>query len=268
MTMHTLAFLLSAGMLLAQGPQFEVATVRVAQPVTPQDIPASSFRVGMRTVGNQVDFGYLSLQNLIALAYEVKSREVVGPDWIRQQRYDIQALMPEGADSTQIPAMLQALLKERLNLVARKESREQQVYGLEVAKGGQKMKESPAEPKEPADVPGVPVSPPKVSRSSDGRMQYEYERMTMADLAYTLTPMLDLPVVDRTGLRGSYQVALELNATLPNAPGRGANTATLAPSSLLDPFETVQKLGLRLEKQKAAIETVVVESADKTPTAN
>lgn len=314
---HIFAVICSTGILLAQGSQFEVATIREAQPITAQTIQGGNFRVGMRTTGNQVDFGYMSLRDLISIAYEVKPLQIAGPDWITQQRYDIQALMPEGTDSKQVPVMLQALLKERFHLVARKESREQQVYGLEVAKGGHKMKESPAEssePKEPpaggqaislngqqirvdragaagaggsATISGGQGGTTKMSMGPDGRMHLEVERMTMTQLADTLTPLLDLPVVDRTDLPGSYQVALDINvADLMQVASRagvavGAARAgaavpgQAAPLSLgaSDPsggdlFAAVQKLGLRLEKQKGAIDTVVVESADKTPTEN
>lgn len=38
----------------------------------------------------------------------------------------------------------------------------------------------------------------------------EMSRMTMASLANWLTPFLDRPVVDGTGLKGAYQIALDL----------------------------------------------------------
>lgn len=314
---YALGFLFGAGILLAQGPQFEVATIKTSPPITAQSIQASGLHVGLKIVGNQVDIGYLSLRDLISTAYEVKPLQITGPDWISQQRYDILALMPEGADSKQMPIMLQALLKERFKLVVHKDSREQQVYALEVAKGGHKMKESPAESK-PASAPesggeainmngqqirvdrsaaaggggsatisGGPTGTQKVSMTPDGRMHLEIERLTMAQLADTLTPMVDLPVVDRTELTGSYQVALDLamadlmqvaqraGVALPNArvgavaPGQ-AGPGALAPSdpSGGDIFSAVQKMGLRLEKQKVSLESVIVESAEKNPTEN
>jgi uncharacterized protein (TIGR03435 family) len=227
--------------------------------------------------------------------------------------------MPDGATKEQVPAMLRALLEERFKLVAHRDNREQPVYSLEVAKGGPKFKEAPpAEtgPPKPADKadmvigagdqqvrinqtrggPGgaqMTMSSPesgttKVSVGPDGQMHMEIERMTMASLAQTLTPMLDRPVVDHTGLKGAFSITLELalqdmmqmartaGAAIP-AIGRGPagfGGAGGAPGiAASDPsggtiFTTVQKLGLKLEKQKEAIETIIVESASKEPTEN
>ena len=51
----------------------------------------------------------------------------------------------------------------------------------------------------------------KISMGPDGQMHMEIERMTMANLAQTLTPMLDLPVVDHTDLKGAFSIALDLS---------------------------------------------------------
>jgi uncharacterized protein (TIGR03435 family) len=41
-------------------------------------------------------------------------------------------------------------------------------------------------------------------------MQLEFDRLTMQSLADTLTPMLDRPVIDETGLNGNYKVTMNL----------------------------------------------------------
>lgn len=309
--------MLAACALLARAQQFDVATIKPAEPITPQMIAAGKLNVGQKITGNQVSFGYMALRDLAALAFEVKPLQITGPDWVTQQRYDITALMPEGADPKQIPAMLQALLKERFKLAARKTNDEQQVYGLEVARGGHKMKVSePPVPEPAADAApkrgeqvieaggqqirmsqtpvaggGANVSvsvggmTQRMSMTPDGRMHMEIDRLTMAQLAETLTPMMDLPVVDKTGLTEQFQVVLDLSmadilqiarragmganlpATLPGgAPGGPAGLNAADPGG--DIIAAVQKLGLRLEKQKAPVETLVIESAERNPTEN
>ena len=124
----------------------------------------------------------------------------------------------------------------------------------------------------------------KISMSPDGKMHMEIERMTMPQLAETLTPLMDLPVVDKTGLTEAFTLALDLSmadimsmarkagAAVPGALPAGAPSAGPAGFAAADPggdlTNAVQKLGLRLNKQKAPVEGLVIESAEKTPTEN
>jgi uncharacterized protein (TIGR03435 family) len=284
-------------------------------------VASGKLHVGMKIDAGRVDIGFFSLRELIPLAYDVKPFQLVGPDWLSAQRFDILAKMPDGATKEQVPAMLRALLEERFKLVAHRESREQPVYSLEVAKGGVKFKEVPAESVPPAP-PGkadvvlgngdqqirinragpaqggtqiISTSNPetgatRITVGAAGQMHMEMERMTMATLAQTLTPMLDRPVVDHTELKGAFTIAIDLSmqdmmqaarsagigaaGALP-MPGGPAGPVGLdgAGNQASDPsggsiFMSVQKLGLRLEKQKAPVETIVVDSVEKNPTEN
>src|SRR5579862_555606 len=42
-----------------------------------------------------------TLAALLQAAYEVKPQQVIGPDWFNTERYDIEALAPEGATAAQ-----------------------------------------------------------------------------------------------------------------------------------------------------------------------
>ena len=113
-------------------------------------------------------------------------------------------------------------------------------------------------------------------------LHLEIPRATMAKLAATLTSMVDRPVVDRTGLTGQYEIGFDLpsqavaRAVMMPMPGK-IPRAPMPPNPGLDGvtdpaggsiFQSVQSLGLRLEKGKAAIETIVIEHIEKTPTEN
>ena len=305
---------LAAAAALGQQPAFEVASIRSAEQITPAMIQAGKLHVGMKIDAGKVDIGYLSLRELIPMAYEVKPFQLTGPDWLSAQRFDILAKLPEGATKEQVPAMLRALLEERFKLKAHRENKEQPVYSLEVAKGGPKFKEAPAptdaakEPQGKADmVIGAGDQQIKINRTggganmmmsssetgmtkmnvgANGQMHMEMERMTMATLAQTLTPMLDRPVVDHTELKGAFTIALDLSLQdmmqIARASGAGANLPVIgggAPAGLApgftasDPsggsiFMSVQQLGLRLEKVKAPVETIVVDSVEKNPSDN
>ncbi|MEO8098472.1 MAG: TIGR03435 family protein [Acidobacteriota bacterium] len=322
---HILILSLAAGVAFGQTRQFEVATIRPADPITAQSVQSGKLHVGMNVRGNQVDIGYMTLRELAATAYDVKPLSIQGPEWLTQQRYDILALMPDGATNDDIPVMLQALLKDRFKMVAHKESKEEQVFALEVAKGGHKLKEAPpvVEAPKPAEdeakpaagakpQPGMVVSAngqemrinqtqaagggmnmsiaggkngaQKISMGADGQMHLEVERVTMAELAEMLTPMLEYPVFDHTDLKGAFQVALDLSmadllqvaskaglggatAGNPVAAGRLASIqASADPGGAI--IGSIQKLGLRLEKQKGQVGSLVIDSAEKKPSEN
>lgn len=237
MRKSVLVIVLAAATAFGQKLEFEVARIKPVDPITPQNAQAllsGARRVGLNVSGQQVDLNYLSLVDLAALAYGVKAFDVTAPDALKQQRFEISAVMPEGATREQLPQMVEAMLKDRFKLVARKDTKEQSVYGLEVAKGGHKMKEAPPLAEKPADTPppnsGAAIQQmranpgaggtfsfaagdagtQKITVSPDGNLRIELERLTMAQLAETLGTFVDLPVVDKTNLSGAFQVALDL----------------------------------------------------------
>lgn len=244
---------LVGGVLHAQTPTpaFEVASIRPAPPITElaAQIQSGKAHVGMSIDGARADFGFVSLADLIAQAYRIKPYQLTGPDWMKQQRFDVTAKIPDGASKDQVPEMLQALLADRFKLAVTRETKELPVYALVVGKNGLKMKESPPEeaPAANSDAPaaaaptpsapggrgafaigtadgpvtvrqegrgmvvtGGPNGTTRVSAGENGNMRMEMSRMSMARLADMLTPFVDRPVVDMTELKGAYQVALEL----------------------------------------------------------
>jgi uncharacterized protein (TIGR03435 family) len=136
--------------------------------------------------------------------------------------------------------MLQALLTERFQLKLHRESREMPVYFL-VTKG-----------------------PPKYQKS-EGDLGYNMDNgrrilknHTMEQLADTLTFTVQRPVLDRTGLAGTYNIPLEMSQEeLGKSDGSSPSVFTI-----------VEGLGLRLESRKAPLEVIVVDSGTKIPTEN
>ncbi len=241
------AVLLSGGAVFAQSPAppaFEVASIKPSPPINAASIMGGKMHVGMNVDGSRVDIGFFPLQMLICTAYKIKPYQLEGPDWLKDQRWDILAKMPEGANKDQVPEMLQQLLADRFQLKILRGSSERSVYALVVGKGGLKMKESDPDPAPAAD--GAPADKPpakgemvmgrgesqirvtpnaggrgatvsnarfgqmKVMPGENGAMTLQFSKMKMADLADMLTPFLDHPVVDQTELKGTYQVGLEM----------------------------------------------------------
>ncbi len=117
-------------------------------------------------------------------------------------------------------------------------------YALVQAKGGAKL--TPTEGKNwpgfQVDVhPGVMVG----------------KNWTMAKLAQTLGPAAGVPVEDRTGLTGSYDVAVRYAVD----PERDAGLPSLTTA-------VNETLGLQLEPAKVPVEVVVIDRVDRVPVAN
>jgi len=122
----------------------------------------------------------------------------------------------------------------------------------------------------------------KMSMSPDGKsMHLEASRITLAELAEGLSGLVGRPVVDMTETTAKYDMALDLSmqdlmnaaraagAAVPGG-GEGGSAAEAAsdPSGGGSIFNAIQALGLKLEPRKIALNRVVIDSVEKTPTEN
>lgn len=277
------------------GPSFEVASIKVARnPGTLSICPVPCANERLTVNGARVDIRYMSLYHLIVRAYRVKPYQLSGPNWMTSQKFDIVAKMPNGASKDQIPEMLRTLLAERFGLSIHRESKELSVYALVVGKNGPKKAVAG---KAVAAVPEIPGGQTQytpygeayrgengVWRIKEGpygpiRMKIspveqnlttrlEFLRITMPGLAEALTPSVDRVVADATGLPGNYEVAVEWTVPPPPPPSPGGGSGPLpAPQPSLS-FQSITRAGLKLEKRKAPVDVIVVDSLEKTPAAN
>jgi uncharacterized protein (TIGR03435 family) len=133
-------------------------------------------------------------------------------------------------------------------------------------------------------IAGGGTGPMRMSMTPDGTMHIEADRLSISQLVDTLTRLLDRPVVDQTGLKGNYRMALDLarddlmNAARaagvaippgalgagPGAPG-GAPTAP-DPSGGSTIFRSVEQLGLKLDARKTPIEQIIIDHLERMPT--
>ena len=286
---------------------FEVASISPSVPLQTQ-ISTGQLRVGATITDSRVDLKSASLSELVAMAYRLKPYQLTAPDWMQSERFDVMATIPAGGNKEQVPEMMQALLADRFKLRVHTDKKEQSVYALIVGSDGHKLKSSdpaPQAPSEPepggqtvelagqkirmgADGQSATVSGPdgqsvRVSQV-DGRMRMEFGRVSMAQFAEQVSRFVDRPVIDVTGLTGAYEVPLELRpedliamimvqaraagVSLPVGalPGTTAGQAAEPSSSAV--FESVQKLGLKLDSRRMPVDMIVVDSAEKKPTDN
>ncbi len=202
--------------------------------------------------------------------FALNGRLVGAPDWLMSDRYDIDARIGESdraewqkpvAQKAMLRAMMQVLLAERCKLAVHRETKDKPVYALLVGKNGPKLQV--AESTEPeairakhpkaVPIPGgggmfAPGEPP-------GSM--ELYGVSMGTLALGLSEHAELPVVDKTGLTGRYDVKLEMVQQ-----GPPAADGALDPSPSI--FTVVQEqLGLKLEPAKDEVETLVIDHIER-----
>ena len=107
----------------APAPAFEVASIRPASPPTPETIRSGRFHAGTKIDGAHLDFGFVSLWDLLPYAFRVKPYQISGPAWTRDSRWNIVANPPQGAPRDQVPEKMQALLADRFKLAIHREPR-------------------------------------------------------------------------------------------------------------------------------------------------
>jgi uncharacterized protein (TIGR03435 family) len=239
-------------------PVFEVATIKPAKPEERFSLLVN--RSGMLNTTST------SLSDLLKFAYDLHPRQITGgPAWLESEKFDVSG-KPDTAgipSINQLKAMVQGLLAERFEFKFHRDKKELSVYAITIAKPGVKMTK---EESNPTGLPGY----------GGGPRGFNVRNSTMAEWANVLQAnILELPVVDQTGLGGArYNFVLkwtpdaaQMSRLGPPPGGNAVPTADDpdAPPDLFLAFE--QQLGLRLQSTKAPVDVVVIDHVEK-PSAN
>jgi uncharacterized protein (TIGR03435 family) len=211
----------------------------------------------------------LSLDDLVRGVFEVQRHQlVVGdrvPSWFASEKWDITALgpplTPDEASQKRVRTMMQNLLIERFKLVTRRERRDTPVYALVVAREdrrlGPQLRPSSADCAALASAfkaPGArqtPFSP--VCGLHIVNRQLRGTGVEMVELTRTLSRIAGRPVIDATGLTGSFDLQMPYTADDVPDPVAGAFL-----------FTAIQEqLGLRLEPRQAPVEVLVIDSVER-----
>lgn len=178
---------------------------------------------------------WATLTDLIMAAYDLKPYEIVdGPAWITRDRFDISAKAPDGFRLSQTKAMLRHLLVERFGLSVRNGTRRAATYSLEWADSNRKFGPGIRPPSPQCDdvPPRASISVPAAGnlipkfecRSIAGfAIGWIYIRWgSLASLPGLLSNVTRRPVVDKVGLRGTYDLDLkwstQMHSTAPRSP--------------------------------------------------
>ncbi|HLW98616.1 MAG TPA: TIGR03435 family protein [Candidatus Acidoferrales bacterium] len=238
-----------------------------------------------------------TIKFVIEFAYNIKDFQLSGgPSWISSDHYDINAKIEDSVSAAleklppdqrqeQVRLMFQSMLADRFNMKLERETKELPVFALVVAKGGPKLTQTADPP--PAPAGDGPVGPPPGFGGGGGggrgggrgpgrtfmigRGQINMNGAPLSALADALSRQADIArvVVDETGLRGDYDIALKWTPEGPvqlngQDTNPAAGTAPLPDPSGVSIFTALQdQLGLKLESRKAPTETFVISHIDK-----
>lgn len=249
MTKHTIRAALPAGTLLismafAQTPAFDVASVRLSGPE--ERAAAAQFPPGGRFTAN------IALRYVIERAYDIEDYQLLGdPDWVKTERYSIQAKAEGATTDDRLRLMVQTLLASRFGLKIHHETRDLPVYALVVGKGG-----------------------PKLQVASDatlcggngcftiGKGNFGAKGATLPWAAKTLTRIMDRPVLDKTQLSGNYDFRLHFDPSTASAAVMAA--ASTADSTEPSIFTAIQEqIGLKLDPRREPVDVLVIDHVEK-----
>ncbi len=153
--------------------------------------------------------------------------------------------------------MLQAMLADRFRLVIHHEDKVMAVLMLTAGKSGVRLPRA-------ADPDGD-----SICKYADGPKTQSHTvcvNMSMTTFAEHLPELAPgfflLPVIDKTGLPGGYDIHLDF---MPYSRYQAATSGTdSSPDTLaVSIFDNLAAMGLKLEKGKHPMDTVVVDSAER-----
>lgn len=237
MALRALLLVLTSAAAAWSQSRFEVASIRPSRPeLTARDARTNfhgdRFEVKAATVGDILDM----------LGGWELFRVVGGPEWMRTDRYDIEAKTDRPLEAADRQQAVMALLAERFQLKSHRDKR---------------------------DVPGIVlrvVREPGGLKKAGSNENYSI-RMEQGDVVFTAVPMagvtnylsqmLRAPVVDRTDLEGAYDFVLAVSR-IESQPGATWGDRVR---------EAAEAVGFRVENQRIPLEVTVVDRCER-PSAN
>ncbi len=253
----------SVGLMQAQAPEFEVISVKPS--VSEDSNPTIDAPVGGRLAARNVSVNWL-----IKFAWKLRWDQISGgPGWISSAKFDVEARAADPASrEDQLRQMTRALLMARFGLRVHRETRQEQIYALIVAKPNARAagtglhKSAGCEESAQSVAANGPPPCPAFSMSVGG--QLSARGATMNDLSHVLSDMTDRGVVDSTGLTGAWDFQLTWT---PDGATPGAMTSADGPhaeGSGPSIFTALQEqLGLRRQPERGPVEFVVIDQIGK-----
>ncbi len=216
---------------------FDVATIKPSSP----DQGGTTFYVPS---GGRFGIKNITLKDLVAYAWNLRDFQISGgPGWVDSTRYDVVAQAAGPAPLEEFREMLQPLLTERFRLELHRTSKDPPFYVLAVGKNEAKLQPSQASS---LDLRG-------------GKGPITGRKIPLSMFTARLAESIGRPVIDRTGLKGDYDINLQWTPDdePPSSDPARPSIFTAVP----------EQLGLRLESQRGPVEILIIDRAER-PTEN
>jgi uncharacterized protein (TIGR03435 family) len=232
-------------------PSFDVASIKPSQATAGM---REAFRENVETSPGNLTMRNMRLSSCIKWAYSVQEYQVSGPGWLTTQRFDIVAKPASPATEPELRTMLQSLLAERFKLALHRQTKEMTAFVLSVSKTGHKL--TPSESPGPANI-----KPNKIGAIAQGA--------TVADLATMLSNFLRVPVLDETGLTGRFDATIDASPYIEDVIAMKPQPGGPPPDLIGVIIRGLQEqLGLKLDSRKAAVDLLIIDRVERTPTEN
>jgi uncharacterized protein (TIGR03435 family) len=197
--------------------------------------------------------GSATVSKLIQEAYGLSPFQVSGgPDWVSSDRFCVEAKSAGPAEKDQLALMLRSMLADRFQFVLRLETKQMPVYLMTVAKPGRLFEVEPGVGYQKFTAfQDLQAMGYKVYHQPDGPIAGSFvDRNTMQGFAdflsnSNLVGVTDRPVLDRTGLSGTYVLMMQI----------GANETPL--DAAADQF------GLKFVPSKVPLPSIVIERIER-----
>lgn len=230
----------------------------------------------------------IPLLQLLVFAYAKNMYQILDfrrqlPAWARDMRFDVEARTEGSPTKDDMRAMVRSLLEDRFQLKLHTETQETSVLRLEVVHPGRlghnlrpyAGTEPPCDEVPPYGDTSVALTPDGfptycgtmvwIPGTPSGEMRVGGRRLTPKDIALGVGAAADFagkPVVDGTGLTGTYDLLLDY-APVTSDPSRSTDTSNGIPLEIA----LRKQLGLKLEPGKGSVDTYVIDHVSK-PTGN
>jgi uncharacterized protein (TIGR03435 family) len=249
-------------------PRFEVASVKTQPDARVYNPGVLALRV---RPGGVFRVSHGTVQGLLMFAYDLREYRIVGgPDWIRNDLFEVDARAGGDASASDVKQMVRALLEDRFGLVAHTEQREMRHQALVLARpDGQfgpnlvRMEECSA-----AAVNDLRRKYPEKYPMPGGGLVAGFSCAGLGDLAAMLS-LGSTPVIDATRLKGGFYFTVLSHLSQWNLAAATMGRAVPASDASVPALPTAleEQLGVRLESRRGAMDVLVIDSVQQ-PTEN